>query len=158
MFKKPIETKFGLFKEASYGESWVLQNKLSISYFDGMLAEVTLRDLDKANNKEVLINLLDKVVNHSKGKFQELSDRVFENYKDFGDAVGFEDLPEITQASVVWSHVYNLRVYIFHDYYHPEQLRVGFTFDCGWEEEHGLGILLNEKLELLEVGTQDVAF
>lgn len=158
MPNKEINTEFGVFKEASYGESWILDKKLKTAYFNKIEAEIIIKFLDNLQTQDALLDLLGKFVSLPENECSKLEKHIFQNYIEFGDAVGFEELPEIKNSSEVWQYLNDTRIYFFEDYYTPGILKVGFTFESDWEQEHGLGILLNSNFELIEVGYQDIVF
>lgn len=158
MLKNPIKTEFGVFKEADYGSAWVLDTALQLSYFNGLPAKVTIKGLEANDNQPMLLGLLKEIVQIRQGEFRKLEEEIFENYEDYGEAVGFEEIPGISKPYEVWLHLRNLHIYIYKSEKKKNPFRIGITFDCAWEEEHGLGVLLDGKFEVLEVGTQDIAF
>jgi hypothetical protein len=67
-----------------------------------------------------------------------------------------EECPEISQPDELreFMEFHSLRI-------HRDEFKgialVGFSFDCKWDEEHGLGVLMHRGT-MLDVGQQEVAF
>ncbi len=72
--------------------------------------------------------------------------------KMFADEDISDEMPKISSIEDLKKYIQPQRIY-FH-----ENGNIGVGFNCEWEEEHGLGILFNEKDGVLEIGDFPVAF
>lgn len=93
--------------------------------------------------------------------FCEVCREVEEQYYKKGSPIApIEDLDEIVPRKITRKKLQDLiqlvTVYI-HRSHLQEFARVGFSFHCTWDEEHGLGVL-TQKDNVVEVGQMDIAF
>lgn len=99
-------------------------------------------------------------------KEKELKEQIFESilayYQDcwvdlkaqFGE--NFAHLvPSVENASQLKELLTSVGIYIGE--LEPQEEAIGLLFECSWEPEHGLGVLIN-NWEVKEVSHQDIAF
>jgi hypothetical protein len=80
--------------------------------------------------------------------------RVFQNYRDFADAVSEVDV-EITGPARVWDHVRVTGVYVDRRHRWDGDVYVKVACDCDWEVEHGLQMVFRRGARLVRVSAQD---
>lgn len=68
-----------------------------------------------------------------------------------------DDLIQHVSTSAGIGQTLNLNSIFIHNTTNGGIAKVGFGFDCSWESEHGVGVLLHRS-EVLKVGGEDEAF
>lgn len=107
------------------------------------------RSLDflEANQSEILSAILAEILKHYP-KWQEIYGYEGEYKEDFmpdvSDVSGFANLLELTHLYVMGDG-------------ESEFVRIGFSFNCSWDREHGLGVM-SLRSEILAIGEADEAF
>jgi hypothetical protein len=82
------------------------------------------------------------------------SERVFQNYRDFVEAVEEVDV-EIEGPSEVWGHVRPTGIYVDRRNRRDKDVYVQVACDCDWEVEHGLQLVFRRDSKLIRVSEQD---
>ena len=100
------------------------------------------------------------LLSHQEAIRDAVLEAVFADYlrlrECYGDAVDGQSMPPISQASGL---LRLLSPNIVHVLANPKDgfTRVGFGFDCKWDEEHGLGVLTHRGA-VIATGGADEAF
>ena len=100
-----------------------------------------------SNWEEIRIWILDGVFDYYSKRFKELREDSFCEPEDIET-----QLPEPTG----WSAIENL-FRIDHIYLWESPEKIGLYGRCSWDDEHGVGILL-EELKVIDVGDSDIAY
>lgn len=77
-------------------------------------------------------------------------------FEDFDIKENEEDLPTIASEDDL-AKVIQLEEINIHQISKSGVPYVGYQFSCGWDEEHGLGVLMHDK-RVVEIGGSDTAF
>jgi hypothetical protein len=83
---------------------------------------------------------------------EEAGERLFQNYKEFVDRVGEEELSlSISNPDEVWANVRPFEIFVSRRDRRDRDVYVQVTCDCSWEVEHGVQLVFRQGRELVYV-------
>lgn len=149
--------KFRLFNKDFEANIDILEYKEEIDeyveseeYAEGIFQEEQVNALNffYENKKDILLEVENKIFKYYKDNVKDFRSYETDDYKD-------KVAPFIKTKKELGKLIYDMGLFIS-DSKETGIRKLGITFECTWEESHGLGILLkNEKI--IKVGTIDDA-
>ncbi|WP_424244236.1 hypothetical protein Dip510_001437 [Elusimicrobium posterum] len=141
---------------------WWESKGIEISFFDNKILPITFMDFEPEHDKtyieeadKALENFLKLDHNYRKS----ISELVYQNCKDFIEAVGIEDFDEsltkIKDKNDIWNFVYPSHLYIKRRPYKEQDIYVQIECECAWEEEHGLQLVFRQGKKITRVSEID---
>ena len=157
--KKLILDSIGeLHPHPRFPEEWLTSEAVSIPFFDGKELKFTLdgySDDDEAFLIEADIAISNFLTKNAADR-EAISHLVFQNYRDFVEAVGDEDeLPEIEVKENVWAFVYPQIIYVTRRHRRDKDIYLLIHCECEWEVEHGLQIVFRQGQKVTRVSDID---
>ena len=111
--------------------------------------------------EETELGLVNWFLSHEKPVLDALCREVVRQYPEMQNQYGYSEseraayMPDIASDRDLWSILTLLSVYV-HPLFAGGVPYLGFEFDCTWDEEHGLGVLMHGT-RVVEVGGADTA-
>jgi hypothetical protein len=136
--------------------TWWRSEPVNVPMFENIALPFVLtieKDVDELlkNKIETAIN---NFLNLNPNYRTELSDLVYENYKDMLSSSDITPL-DIKVASDIWQYVHPEEVYISQRNRRDDDVYIQLTCECDWEEEHGLQLIFRQGKKLTRVSQQD---
>jgi hypothetical protein len=116
---------------------------------------VTLCEFEQDTNPQELIEALERFLAKPFKACVEAEEKVHADYLSMGECCGFEELEEIATPADVWDHAWPTRLYVQRNEGRDEKVYVSISFDCDWEQEHGLQLVFLEGDKLVRVSAID---
>ena len=135
----------------------LISQPISIPFFDGKKVSF---NFDGYSGDESFFAEADTAISNFLEKNEkdreEISNLVFENYRNFVDAVGEdENLPQIEYAKNIWHFVYPQEIYIARGDSPDGDIYLQIHCECEWEIEHGLQIVFKQGKKVTRVSYID---
>jgi hypothetical protein len=82
------------------------------------------------------------------------SEPVYQNYRDFLEAVEVEELP-VGDPIQIWHFVTPTEIYVSRRHRRDCNVYIQVACECAWEDEHGLQLVFRRGKKLIRVSNQD---
>ncbi len=137
-------------------EEWFVSGDVSIPYLVGESLQFIIESIEDDEAPEEFEQAIRNFLSLSEVDRQEATPYVFQNYRCFVDAVGEDEFNfTIPSSSEVWDHVQMTAVHVSRRSCAEKDVYVQITGNCGWEQEHGLQVVLRRGNILARVSDQD---
>ncbi len=134
---------------------WWTSRPLPVPYFSGSPISFTvMTDTPEADFPPGASDAIRNFLSLDDRDRRAASQRVYENYRVFADAVE-EVGVEIADAANVWDHVEVGMIYVSRRHRRDRDIYVQLACICDWEGEHGLQLVFRGGSKLCRVSEQD---
>jgi len=151
----------GVLNNADFDDWWVSQPQ-KIGFLNDVEMNFTITDYNP-NEDENFMDEADETIRNFMSK--TLKDReattahVYQNCMDFLDAIGYDEadqhLWDIKDPEEIWNYVIPREIYVTREPYEDKGVYLRLTFNCEWEQEHGLQLVFNKNGKLVRVSEDD---
>ena len=142
-----------LSSHSQFSEDWFVSQKIPIPFLENedltflVVLDDKLVDIDNAIKEFLRKDLSDR---------NKISHLVFQNYKDFVEAVGDGDFTSnIEKETDIWRYVYPVEILVERRHRRDKSIYVSILCECDWEIEHGLQIVFRQGKKVTRVSSQD---
>lgn len=148
-------------QDEKFKDWWESEEAIQIPLFNQKL-KVTFRDLLPEKDKSFVdeaSNAFHNFLSKKEDDKLNFTEEVYQNFQEFIDDVGIEDLEEELQnmnsKEEIWNFVTPSDIYITRRSKRDFDIYLEVTCECGWEEEHGLVLVFRQGKSLTRVSDQD---
>ena len=160
--QKEVEsTVIGSLKNTDFDDWWVSEPQ-KIDFLEQEKITFTITDYNP-NEDDKLMAEADQTIRNFLSK--TLKDRnsisiyVYQNCMDFLDAIGYDEadkhLWDIKDHQEIWNYVRPREIYVSREPYEDKAVYLRLTFNCDWEQEHGMQLVFNSNGKLVRVSEDD---
>ena len=137
-------------------EEWLVSGEIPIPYLDGQLLQFIIEGIEDDKAPKDFENAIRNFLSLSVGDRQEATPYVYQNYRQFVEAVGEDEFDfTVDSVSKVWEHVQITGIHVSRRPYAEKDVYIQIIGECDWEKEHGLQVILRRGNVLARVSDQD---
>jgi len=162
MTKKITSKIIGQLKQEDKFPDWWKSSKIEVPFFENEKLTVTFMDFEPEHDETFIEEADQALTNFLKLNLADrnsISDLAYGNYKDFLDAVDFDDadqpLIQIKDYNEIWNFIQPTEIYVTRRPYKDHDVYLTIECECDWEQEHGLQLVFRQGKQLTRISDQD---
>ena len=143
-----------LTQHADISEWWV-SDPIAVPLLSGQRIAFTITlAADGDSYPPDVVDAVERFLALSPADGETAAGRVFQNYREFADAVSKIDV-EITDCTRVWEHVRVTGIFVDRRHRWDHEVYIKVACNCDWEVEHGLQLVFRRGARLVRVSAED---